>query len=121
MESESNTYNTFKYLELGIFPLRFEIMKRKLIFLQYILQQDKESMIFKVFKATCDNPVKNDFVQTCKKYLDCLNIGLTVEEISEMSKYRFKQLVKQKTEEAGFAYLIKEKNKQKKISHLNYD
>ena len=23
--------NTFKYLELGIYPLRFEIMKRKLI------------------------------------------------------------------------------------------
>jgi hypothetical protein len=120
LESESNTSNTFKYLELGIFPLRFEIMKRKLIFLQYILQQNEESMIFQVLKATCDNPVKNDFVKTCQKYLDCLNIGLTFDEISEMSKYRFKQLVKQKTEEAGFAYLIKEKNKQKKISHLNY-
>ena len=58
LESESNTSNTFKYLELGIFPLRFEIMKRKLIFLQYILQQNEESIIFKVLKATCDNPAK---------------------------------------------------------------
>ena len=117
LESDSNTSNTFKYLELGIYPLRFEIMKRKLIYLQYILQQDKQSMIYQVFKATCENPIKNDFVKTCQKYLDCLDISLTFEEISGMSKYRFKQLVKQKTEEGGFAYLIGEKNKQKKISH----
>ena len=95
-------------------------MKRKLIYLQYILQQDKQSMIFQVFKATCANPITNDFVKTCQKYLDCLDISLSFEEISGMSKYRFKQLVKQKTEEAGFAYLIREKNKQKKISHLKY-
>jgi hypothetical protein len=98
LESDSNTSNTFKYLELEIYPLRFEIMKRKLLFLQYILQQDKESMIFKVFKATCENPTKNDFVKCCQKYLDCLDIQLTFEEISAMSKYKFKQLVKQKTE-----------------------
>ena len=120
LESGSNTSNTFKYLELGIYPIRFEIMKRKLIFLQYILQQDKESMIFKVFKATCENPTKNDFVMCCKKYLDRLKISLTFEEISAMSKNRFKWLVKQKTEEAGFSYLIEEKNKQKKISNMKY-
>ena len=33
---------------------------------------------------------------------------------------RFKQLVKQKTEEAGLKYLISEKNKQSKIAHLEY-
>ena len=77
LESDSNTSNTFKYLELGIYPLRFEIMKGKLLFLQYILQQDKESMIFKVFKATCENPTKNDCVTCCQKYLDSLNISIT--------------------------------------------
>ena len=34
--------------------------------MQYILKQDKESMVYKVFKATLDNPVKNDFVKTCE-------------------------------------------------------
>ena len=70
LDSEANTSNTLKYLELGIYPIRFEIMKRKIIFLQYILQQEKDSMLFKVFKATCENPVKNDFVKTCSNYLD---------------------------------------------------
>ena len=30
LECNSNTSNTFKYLELGIFPIRFEVMKRKI-------------------------------------------------------------------------------------------
>jgi hypothetical protein len=120
LEADSNTSNTFKYLELGIYPIRFEIMKRKIIFLQYILQQEKESMMYKVFKATCDAPVKKDFVNTCDKYLKMLDIKLTFTEISEMSKHRFKQLVKQKTTEAAFIYLISEKNKRKKMSHLKY-
>ena len=77
LECEANTSNTFKYLELGIVPIRFEIMKRKIIFLQYILKQDKESMMFKVFKATCENPIKNDFVEKCKKYLQQLNIKMS--------------------------------------------
>ena len=51
LDSDSNTSNTFKYLELGIHPIRFEIMKRKIIFLQYILKQEKESMMFKVLTS----------------------------------------------------------------------
>ena len=41
LEADSNTSNTIKYLELGVYPIRFEVMKRKVIFLQYILQQEK--------------------------------------------------------------------------------
>ena len=44
LEAEENTSNTIKYLELGVYPLRFEIMKRKAIFLQYILKQEKKSI-----------------------------------------------------------------------------
>ena len=120
LDSDSNTSNTFKYLELGIHPIRFEIMKRKIIFLQYILKQEKESMKFKVLKATCENPSKNDFVKTCLKYLNMLDIKMTFEEIEKMSNNKFKQMVKNKTEEAALKYLIKEKDKQKKIANLNY-
>ena len=77
-------------------------------------------MMYKVFKATCENPLKKDFVQTCKKYMEILDIKLTFEEIREMSNMSFKKLVKQKTEEAGLKYLITEKNKQSKIANLEY-
>lgn len=45
LESEANTSNAMKYMELGLYPIRFELMKRKTIFLQYILKQEKSSMV----------------------------------------------------------------------------
>ena len=121
LESDSNTSNTFKYLELGIYPIRFEIMKRKVIYLQYILQQDKDSMLYKVFEATAQNPLKNYFVKICEKYLERLEINLSFEDIEKMSKMSFKKLVKEKTKEVALKYLIKQKNSQSKISTMNYE
>ena len=95
-------------------------MKRKIIFLQYILQQEKGSMMYQVLQATKETPSKNDFVETCYKYLKTLNINMTFEEIGQMSKYRFKTLVKEKTKEAAFKYLLEEKSKQTNILDLQY-
>ena len=124
LECESNTSNIAKYLELGAQPLRFEIMKRKILFLQYILKQDKKSMISQVFQATVNNPLNNDFVKTCEKYLQNLKINLSMEEIENMSTWSFKKLVKEKSEIAAFKYLMERKNqpnKQTKIAHIVYD
>ena len=80
-------------------------------------------MIHKVFKATCEHPLKNDFVQTCNKYLETLEIKLTYEKIEEMSEFSFKKIVKQKTIEAAFKYLMEQKNKpgkHTKIQNIEY-
>ena len=74
LDCDGNTSNALKYLELGIIPVRFEVMRKKLGFLQYILKEDKNSMISKVLNATSDNPIKNDFVATCNKYLKKMDI-----------------------------------------------
>ena len=118
--SEANTSNAFKYLELGIMPLRFEIMKRKILYLQYILKQEKTSMIYKVFEATVENPVKNDFVQTCERYLSTLNLNLTFSEIEQMGNWKFKKMVKEKVKLAAFNYLIAQQKKQTKILDIQY-
>ena len=67
MNCDRNTSNAFKYLELGVYPIRFEVKKRKILFLHYLLNQEKSSMINQVLQATINDPIKNDFVQTCKK------------------------------------------------------
>ena len=127
LDCEANTNNIFKYLELGVAPLRFEVMKRKVLFLQYILQQKKDSMIYKVFEATLKNPLKNDFVQTCEKYLKSLKINLSLTEIEKLTKWRFKKIVKEKTTLAAFEFLMHEKDKTRKdgkmskISILKYE
>ena len=54
---EANTSNVFKYLELGVYPVRYEIMKCKILFLYYILQQEISSMLYTVLQATFENPI----------------------------------------------------------------
>ena len=121
LDCASKTSNTIKYLELGVYPIRFEIMKRSVVFLQYILKQEKSSMIYQVLKATLDNPTKNDFGETCKQYLSVLDIKLSLIEMEKMTVLRFKNLVKDKTEKAAFKYLLSEKEKQTKISNIKYE
>ena len=57
-------------------------------------------MVYKVLQATQNHPVKNDFVQTCTKYLEQLDINLTFDELVAMSQWKVKNLVKQKTYQA---------------------
>ena len=76
-------------------------------------------MINTVFKATCDHPLKNDFVQTCQKYLETLNIDMSFEQIRNMSEYGFKKYVKTQTKEAAFKHLIElKKNKPGKHTQM---
>ena len=95
-------------------------MRRKLAFLQYILKQDKKSTIYQVLKVTRENSAKHDFVQTCEKYLKKLDIDMTFEVISEISKYSFNKILKEKVKIVSLNYLNLEKSKQTKISDLNY-
>ena len=120
LDCDANTSNALKYLELGAEPIRFRIMKRKLSFLQYILKQNDKSMIYEVLKATRENPEKNDFVLTCEKYLNQLQINLSFEDIKSLSKNGFDRLLKEKSKIASFKYLDGEKMKQKNIMYIKY-
>ena len=77
-------------------------------------------MIYQVLKATWENPIKNDFVKMCQKHLSDLDINLSFSEIENMSHWSFKNLVKVKTEAAGFNYLLEQKGKQIKTMDVEY-
>jgi hypothetical protein len=57
-------------------------------------------MMYQVLKTTEENPSKNYFVQTCLKYLKTLDIDLTFEQISKMSKQKISALKYLNTEKA---------------------
>ena len=120
LECESNSSNALKYLELGVIPIRFEIMKRKLLFLQYILKQGKDTMIYKILRAIEENPIKNDFVNKCKKYLELLKINITLDKIKNMTKLQLKKILKEKIQNEAFMYLRNQQAKQEKIKDIQY-
>ena len=60
MECPSTTPKEMLYLELGCTPIRYILMSRRLNFLNYILREDKDSLIYKVLQAQLRKPTSND-------------------------------------------------------------
>ena len=84
--------NSQIYLELGQAPARFDIFKLRLLFLKYILNQEQDSLIYKMFHLKLQNPSKGDWVSSCKENLQQLEIDFSFDEIKAMSVNKFKTL-----------------------------
>ena len=99
------------YLEFGQSPARFEIMKLRLYFLKYILDEEKESLIKRFLELQIKIPTKNDWASTCKSDLKSLNMNLSFEEIRKMSADKFKEIVKSCCSIKAFEYLLKRRGR----------
>ena len=102
---------TSLYLVLGQTPARFEILKMRLLFLKYILEQPLESIIYRMLKLQLENPTRGDWASSCFKDLENINLKLTLEQIKSMKKEKYKSIVKEKVSEAALKYLINKKEK----------
>ena len=90
------------------------------MFLQYILKQDKHSMVYNILKVTNENPTKNDFVYTCRKYMEILKINVTFEELEKMSKIQLRNILHKKIKYEALMYLKNQQLKQEKIRNVVY-
>ena len=95
------------YLELGHAPARFNIFKLRFFFLKYILDQEEHSSIRRVFELQLQYPTKNDWASDCLTNLKQMDINLSLEEIRLMPENKFKNIVRQKSKECAFRYLLK--------------
>ena len=78
------------YLELGLMPIRFRILLRRVIYLQQILKQQKEqTLLYKFFKSQMNNPTKNDWVTCVIQDFEKSDIKLELIEIGNMSEEKF--------------------------------
>ena len=73
-------------LEVGVEPLRFIIMRRRLVYLQHILKQEESSLVKQFLRTQSINPKKKDWVTTVKEDLEQLKINLSFLEIENMGK-----------------------------------
>ena len=100
------------YLEVGLIPARYEIIRIRLLFLKNILNQNQDSMIYKFLRIQLESSVKGDWTTTCKENLIELDIGESFEDIQKMSITRYKNLLKKKVKCAALSYLTdKQRNK----------
>ena len=121
-ETPSTTPKCMLYLESGCRPIRFTIMKRRLMFLYYILNETEESLINRFFKAQEMKISKNDWYNQVVEDMDYLEICLTLDQIKEAPINQFIKLVDESIKEKSFEYLIGDKNKNDKgkVSHIKF-
>ena len=120
LEVPSSCPKCMLYLETGCKPVRFIIKTRRLMFLQYILKEDPNSLISQFFHAQDSQPMKNDWALTCRKDMEELDLKETFEEIRGMSKQKFKNLVSKATTKMALSYLLAEKNRLSKVLHIQF-
>ena len=118
LECPLSTPKEMLYLELGVVPIRFIIKMRRLNFLQYILQEDANSLIHSFLKAQLENPTKGDWGQSCNETLETLEISLEMRDIEIMKKSSFRSLAKKKTAMHSLKYLNLIKSKHSKVLNI---
>ena len=86
LECPMSTPKEMLYLELGILPIRFIIKMRRLNFLQYILHEEKKSLVHSFLKCQLSKPTHGDWGQACLATLESIEIDLEIGKIKEMKK-----------------------------------
>ena len=95
------------YLEAGHTPIRYEAKKMRLLFLQYILNEKPESLIYKFLQLQFKNPTHGDWGSACLDDLKHLGINLSLQEIKSMSKIKFNKIIKLSIQKCALEYLLR--------------
>ena len=109
------------YLETGCTPIRYIIMLRKIMYLHYILNEEENSLIYRVLQAQVRNPVKGDWTLGVTKILEDLEIELELEEIRNLKEETLRKFVKEQINEKCLEYLNKQKAKHSKVLHIVHE
>ena len=120
MKAPKSTSKEMFFLELGILPLRELIKKRRLTFLHYILNQEADSLIFKVLEKQCESRTAKDWVTTVITDLETLGLNVTFGDIQKMSKVKWKSIVKIKVKEESLKNLEKMKKAHSKVKEIEH-
>ena len=125
LETAKSTPISIMHLELGTIPIRYVIKSCRLHFLQYILKQDKDSLLYKIFQVQSRYPQKGDWILQIRQDLEDVKLTLSFDEISILSDDAYHTKVKKAIKQSAFNWLINEKNKPRsttasKGSNLKY-
>jgi hypothetical protein len=109
------------YLEAGVVPARYQVERQILNFLKYILQQDQNSMICRMFWAMKENPTRGDWASFAISLIQKYNLNLSLTDIKNMKTNLFKKLVKKQMKEIALSELIFRQKKGAKGKFIHYN
>ena len=118
---QTNASKVFYYLELGILPAKYVMMKKRLTFMKYILDEPRETLIRKVFEEQRNDSRKEDFINLIEDDLKLSKIQSVYNKFEQFSKSAWNKLINKKTEEVAFQNLLSENKTKSKTKSLLYE
>ena len=108
-------------LELKLISIEYILKKKRLNYLFRLLRMDRSHLARQIFDQMIESPIQGDFVNVARQNLEEFNIRLSFDEISSLSKKKFKDMVSNACDRACFDKLIKEKEKLSKGKEIMYE
>ena len=117
-----STCTAFTFLELGILPIECEIHIRQLCYLHRILNLDETDPVHEMWRnmKVFHECGETNWWTGVSKLLDRYGLNINLDEVKEMSKARFKELVKMKVRQCAFNDLKTECQSKKKTGNMTY-
>ena len=116
-----NPSKVFMCLELGVIPVKFVIMEKRLYFLKYILDENISLMLRQVYEALKGDSRKGDFVSLIKTDMEELSIEITEEEIVSLKKTDWKKYVNEIIKGTAFVTLVNENKEKSRTKHIHFE
>ena len=107
LKGHSKTPKEAFFLDTGLLPIRYLAIKRRLMYLHNILTKPKSELINKVYEVQKAVFTNKDWFNIVKENRSKLGILLTDEQISIMSKEKYKSIVDKAVKSAALEYLNK--------------
>ena len=120
LKAPKGTPKEMLFLELGCLPLREIVRERRLNFLHYILNEEPNSMIYRVFQSQMKSRTSKDWATTVIEDLKKLELNMNMEEIGKMKKTSFRQIIKDKIKTYTFDKLGKRKHSHSKVENVDH-
>ena len=119
LKAHSKTPIESIYLELGVVPIRFHLMKRRIMYLHTIIQRDDNEITKQLVLAQKSNSRAGDFYSQVKH--DMENISLSMEELTAATNNsKLKEIITKKINNVAFNFLIMKAQKHSKVNHNSY-
>ena len=91
------------------------------MYLHSILNKDENEMIAKIYGAQKIKPSPGDFINLVKKDFEIIGLEMDEQEIRQISKQKFKKIIKSKIMNAAFTYLKSLQTNHSKMKNLRYE
>ena len=118
LNAHSKTPIECLYLELGIIPFRFQLMKKRITYYQLIMKRDDSEITKAVVMRQKQTKLKGDFYMQVLNDLEALKISEN--DIRDSSEEGLKQKLEKEMHDAAYAFLMDAASKHSKVHNEAY-